>query len=281
MQEIRRQMELPASMPWPRPWRGIWAAVLLLAALAVVLSSTVFAVRRIDVVGAKAVPAQQIRALAGIRLGTPLLWVNPGAARERLLRHPRLAAARIDRYWDGRVVIHVEERRAVALIQAGSDWLVLDQKGVPFALAGSQEAADLPILTYEGYTEVLIGHRLTAPWLSQALAVLAALPPSVARQVSEVHMGDEPERPVRLYLNNLLAVDLPLEQGRYASALQLLAAILPHLAGYGAGWIVDVGAPGGATVRREQAGHGNAPVDGGLVKQGQKPTGADVPTVWP
>jgi cell division protein FtsQ len=156
---------------------------LLLATGAWVLwASPLLAVRTVQIDGAGAVTAADVRQAAGVRTGTPLLRVDVDAAAARVRRVPRVAAAQVARGWPDRVVITVTERRPVAVVERdGLAWLV-DAGGVPFAtVAGAPPRGVVPVDVPDP------GPHDAAT--RAALAAVSALPASLRASVTAVHAG--------------------------------------------------------------------------------------------
>ncbi|MBE3577715.1 MAG: FtsQ-type POTRA domain-containing protein [Limnochordales bacterium] len=233
-------------------WRWLVAVFLLLCAMVIVLSSPLLAVREVVVRGNQALPAWQIEQLADIRPGQPLLLVDKAAIEKRLLLHPRILSARVTRRWPSTVIITVRERRAVALLPAGDDFLALDQDGIPFSLADPAREAKLPVITGLRVPSLAMGVRLKDTGLERVLALLEVLPEQLQGKVAEIHVSELAGEPVlRLYLASLLAVDMPADPARFGEALSRLVAILPHVSTYGAGWVLDLSSSTGALLRQE------------------------------
>lgn len=106
----------------------VFVAVAALAAV-LVLRSPVFDVDEVVVTGTSHLPADEIRAAAGIDQGTPLLLADLGAAAADIEALPWVAAAEVTRDLPGRVEIAVREREAVAVVSGGAAAVLVDVAG--------------------------------------------------------------------------------------------------------------------------------------------------------
>ena len=233
-------------------WRWLLALFLLLCAALIILSSPLLAVRDVVVEGNSALSTLQVEQLADIEAGQPLLLVDTAAVERRLLLHPRILSAEVSRRWPSKVIITIRERRGVALLPAGDGFLTLDEDGIPFSLADPAREKSLPVITGLRLPTPVVGVRLKNAGLERALALLQALPAELQGQITEIHVSDLAGEPVlRLYLVSLLAVDMPVDPARFPESLARLAAILPQVSSYGAGWVLDMSSSAGALLRQE------------------------------
>ncbi|KQS64855.1 cell division protein FtsQ/DivIB [Modestobacter sp. Leaf380] len=159
-------------------------SVLVLVAVAawVVLASPLLAVRTVQVDGATTLSADQVREVAGVALGTPLVRVDTGSAAARVAGLPQVADAEVSRGWPDRVVVTLRERVAVAVVdQAGTRSLV-DAGGTLFdTITGDPPAGVVPVqVTDPGPDDAAT---------RAALAALVSLPGSVRGQLASVAAG--------------------------------------------------------------------------------------------
>jgi cell division septal protein FtsQ len=111
-----------------------------------VIASPRFAVRDVQVGASTRVTSDEIRQLAGVRIGDRLLAVDPDAVAARVTTHPWILSARVRRELPSTLVVEVTERRAVASALLGALYLV-DGAGHPFKRATFAEADGLPVIT--------------------------------------------------------------------------------------------------------------------------------------
>jgi cell division protein FtsQ len=204
-----------------------------------VIASPRFAVREIRVGPMEHVSPDEIRALAGVRIGDRLLAVDPDAVAARLTTHPWILAARVRRELPSALTVDVTERRAVASALLGALYL-LDDAGHPFKRATFAEADGLPTLTGISRDQYAAMRPTSEAVFREALSLLAvyAEPQAVA--------GEGPARPPRPKLSEIhvdprvgfTAVlfdgggEVHLGRGNWASKLsqldRILAAIGPR-----------------------------------------------------
>ncbi len=101
--------------------------------------------REVRVVGNLRAPASQLRHLAALPTGDPLVLLDLEAAVSGVERHPWVAEASLRRVFPDSVVLQVRERVATALLLLDGLYLV-DEKGEVFRRASAPDL-DLPVLT--------------------------------------------------------------------------------------------------------------------------------------
>lgn len=162
------------------------ASLVLLGALAlVVLHTSIFSARHIEVRGSLHTPIATVVAVAGLAGQPPLLDVNPGLASQRLERLPWIQKATVDLRWPDSVSVVVTERSPVA---------TLSSKGGALALV-------------DGSGRVLADEALAPPGtLSLVVPALAGPPGSVLPDADEEALGVARSVPATL-LSQVRAVD--------------------------------------------------------------------------
>jgi cell division protein FtsQ len=166
----------------PSPWRTAFFALAAAGLIGIVawvlLGSRLLVVHSVGITGTHLVPDSQVRAVADVPMGLPLMRVNTGAVARRVERIPQVQSATVSRDWPDRLVITVVERKPALAIPAGSGYDVVDQTGVILQQLASRPAG-LPRF-------VPVGALPGNPGLSAAASVMRSLPPSVARRVRSV-----------------------------------------------------------------------------------------------
>lgn len=137
-----------------------------------VVHGDLLAYRELRVVGLARATEAQVRHLANLEPGAPLLALDLAAAAAGVARHPWVAAVEVSRVFPHSVVIRVVEREPVAVLQHDGLFLV-DAAGEPFVRARSTDL-DLPMLT--GITPELAERspRLARRLVSDALSLAEA-----------------------------------------------------------------------------------------------------------
>ena len=159
-----------------RWWYGC-AVVLVLALLVwLVAFSSVLGVRSVTVVGAGAVTADQVRAAAGIRPGTPLARLDLGAIESRVGAVPPVRAVTVSRSYPASVTIRITERVAIGYrpVDGGQVQLV-DRDNVAFRTVAAAPARLPRLLTPAS----------GAP-SAAAAGVAAALPGTILKSLNSI-----------------------------------------------------------------------------------------------
>lgn len=97
------------------------------------LLSSVFGVRSVDVVGTGLVPADAVRAAAAVTAGTPLLRLDTGAVADRVSGLRPVAAVEVQRSWPSTVTIRITERTPLAYGRETDGTRLVDAQGLDFA----------------------------------------------------------------------------------------------------------------------------------------------------
>ncbi len=150
----------------------------------VVLFSSVLGVERVVVHGAHRVSATQIRSVADVPHGRPLLRLDTGAIARRVETLPGVATARVHVSYPSTVVITVTERVAVGYLLADGTVILVDRSGrqfrtVPVAPAGLPRF-DIPTAaTATGHAVATVAGALTAPVLRELSSISASDPSAI------------------------------------------------------------------------------------------------------
>lgn len=183
----RRSRRAFVRRQWARrwlTWKYVVAAVVLVAlvvgAIWLFLFSSVLAVQQVDVQGTKGLRPAEVRAVAGLGEAEPLARVDLDDVRTRVQALALVRSAEVTRQWPDTVVIEVEERVAIAIVEIGGELRGLDLDGVVFD-EYAQPPADLPRVE----TSADAGREA----LREAAAVVSALPESLAAKVDHVEVA--------------------------------------------------------------------------------------------
>lgn len=144
----------------------------------VLLGSSLFDARAVQVVGTRELPADMVRAVAAVPLGTPMLRLDTTAIETRVAALPRVASVAVRCGLDGTVRVEVTERTPVALVRSGGDVHLVDATGLDYAVV-PEGPPGLPELRVSR-----VGPR-DANTMA-ALTVLTALPDWLRIQVHSV-----------------------------------------------------------------------------------------------
>lgn len=165
-----------------------FAAVVLLLLLAVAATqSPLLDVDEVRVIGADRLAADELRRVAALEPGDPILGLDTGAAEYRLEQLPEIASVAVDAGWNGVVTLEIEERVPVARIDSTTGTIVVASDGVVIAL--------LERALIDGGTD---GEP----------PVLEPLPPSVERlpEIAGAMFTTEPGRTLPAVLNDAVVV---------------------------------------------------------------------------
>ncbi len=166
----------------------------------VLLVSSLFDARSVQVVGTRELPVDEVRVAAAVPLGTPMLWLDTKAIQARVAAVPRVAGVQVRSALDGTVWIELTERTPVAVVRRGSSAHLVDATGTDYAAVavrppglpelwvarvGPRDAATVAALT------VLTG--LPEPLRAQVLVVVARSPADVVLRLDNGRGGNGPE----------------------------------------------------------------------------------------
>jgi cell division protein FtsQ len=176
-----------ARRQWARrwlAWRRVVALVLLIGlmvgAVWLVYFSDVLAVKDVEVEGTRTLGNEQVRDVAAVPSGLPLARVDLDAIRARVEALAVVRDADVTRAWPDRVVIDVEERVAVAVVEIGGQTRGMDAEGVVFR--------DYP-KPPPGLPQVRTSTDTRSDALREAALVVEALPAEVSRRVDHVEVA--------------------------------------------------------------------------------------------
>jgi cell division septal protein FtsQ len=168
------------------------ALVLVSAAIGTYVAARqtgIFALERIEVVGASPAVAAQVRATLRPYLGHSLVRFDSGAAARMLSTVAEVADTRFDRAFPHTLKVRVRTERAVAVLRQGSDaWLVSSSARVLRRL--ERPYPRLPRIWVPRSAEITVNSTLGGLG-AQGVAALAPLKPlRVAAHVQQVRAGD-------------------------------------------------------------------------------------------
>lgn len=185
--DLDRSRRRFARRQWARRWlrwRPVAAALLLLAVLVggiwLVFFSSVLAVAGVDVRGADQLDPATVVAAAAVPSGEPLARVDLDAVRNRVEALAMVDSAEVTRQWPDRVVVRVEEREAIAVVDIGGQIRGMDDEGVVFR-DYARTPAGLPLVRTSSDTR--------GDALREAAQVITALPDALVAKVEYVSVA--------------------------------------------------------------------------------------------
>jgi cell division protein FtsQ len=175
-----------ARRQWARrwlAWKPVVAVLLLLALVAgsfwAVFFSSWLAVSGVEVAGASRLSAADVRSAAEVTAGEPLARVDLDKVRARVEALATVKSADVTREWPDHVLVRVEERVAVAVVEIGGRIRGMDASGVVFRDYPRAPAA-LP--------RVRTSTDTRSDALEEAARVVGVLPAEVSRLVDHVEV---------------------------------------------------------------------------------------------
>jgi cell division protein FtsQ len=182
----RRSRRRFARRQWRRrwlAWRYVLAVVLVLAVVAAgvyaVWFSSWLAVETIEVSGAQTVDASDIRARSGIEVGDPLVRVDLATAERRISALAVVRSVSVTRQWPHGVLVSIQERVPIAVVEIGTQLRGMDAEGVVF-----RDYKKAP----PGLPRVETSIGTTSQALREAAKVISALPADLTLQVDHVQV---------------------------------------------------------------------------------------------
>ncbi|HCJ11188.1 MAG TPA: hypothetical protein DHW14_08530 [Clostridiales bacterium] len=190
----------PAEPAWPlgpaglgRFFGGLSVVLVGVLGLCLFLTTPLFGVRDILVIGSVHLTSEEIVALCDVTPGTNIFKVPTADIRERLLALPRVSEATVSRRLPGRLVVEVVEREGVLLLPCQEQFVEVDATGHPVELHRFIGALGLPVLTGVRVEGVTLGSRISDERVSLGLWCAAALGVQGRLAVSEIHVDDRGE----------------------------------------------------------------------------------------
>jgi cell division protein FtsQ len=138
--------------------------------------SEYFQARQIQVEGGRRLSRQLVLDQAGVRPGVNVLSVNLAAARKRLLAHPWIAEAEIQREIPSTLRIRIREHVGAAVVDTGRKFL-LSPQGELFKEWEASDPADLPSVTGLALADLRPVDRAAAAESRSFLDGLGSVPP--------------------------------------------------------------------------------------------------------
>ncbi|OAH15585.1 cell division protein FtsQ/DivIB [Streptomyces jeddahensis] len=162
------------------------AALLGAGAVWVLYGSQWLRVEKVTTSGTQVLTPGEVRAAAGVPVGSPLISVDTDAIEDRLRRKlPRIDSVDVVRSWPHGIALKVTERKPVLLIKKGEKFVEVDAEGVRFATVGN---APKGIPALELTADQSASRQRFGPdrLVREAVRVAGDLPAAVARDTRVV-----------------------------------------------------------------------------------------------
>lgn len=156
-----------------------------------VYGSSWFRADRVTIRGEKVLTADQIDRAAAVPLGGPLVSVDTGAVRRRLLAAlPRIARVDVSRSWPHTVTVSVTERVPSAVLKSGAKFTEVDSAGVRFATVDRAPAGVPLVQLTPDAAGAAASLRVfgTSRLLQSAIAVSGDLPDSLRGRATAIRV---------------------------------------------------------------------------------------------
>jgi cell division protein FtsQ len=158
-------------------WRKVANVLLIFAAAAVIgavggvaargmrkvlTQSNNFAIREIEVSGNSHVSKDEILRRSGLKEGLNIFTVDLERAAQSVDSHPWIKGVTIKRKFPNKIVIHVIERKAAAIVRQEGYLKLMDLSGEVFKVLESGDPVDMPVIDGPGGTDVVLSNRAKA-----------------------------------------------------------------------------------------------------------------------
>lgn len=161
-----------------RRWIALLTVVTVVAVVYLVCFTSLLGVRSVEIEGAAAVPADQIRAAAAVPDRRPMLLVDTGEIAKRVQQLPGVASVDVSRSWPSTVEITVTERTPIGYFTGAGGLHLVDGTGLDYKTV-QNKPAKLPELSLARVSP-------DDPVTRSVTAVLASLPQALKDQVTQV-----------------------------------------------------------------------------------------------
>jgi cell division protein FtsQ len=201
-----------------------------------VRSSDAFAVREVTLEGSERLDREAVLSAAGIAIGENVFAVSPEEAQARLVRHPWIASATVERRLPATFELHIREHVAVAVVVVERDdedrgtLMLLSEEGTVFKDLDETDPVDLPVVTGIDYGRFARDRA----WRSSVLLSVVALlhdyrGAGLWRRlpIGEVHV--EPDDGLSLFAGDDDPLYVRLGPGPYRQRLRRLRQVLDRL----------------------------------------------------
>ncbi|MEU1707220.1 FtsQ-type POTRA domain-containing protein [Streptomyces sp. NPDC005706] len=196
-----RQQESSGPPPARRLRRARLRMIVILAVALVLLGagstwvlygSSWLRVRHVSVTGTRMLTPADVREVASVPVGAPLVSVDTDAVEARLRRKlPRIDTVSVVRAWPRGIGLKVTERTPVLLVRKAGNFVEVDDEGVRFATV-SQAPKGVPLLelTASRSDPAAASFRRfgTDRLVREAVGVAGSLPAAVARDARTVQV---------------------------------------------------------------------------------------------
>jgi len=177
--------------------------LLLLAGIAGLALSPIFAVQEIVVTGENGIHRAELLSGSGITRGDHLIAVDAAAARLALMAMPWVASAHVERKWPHTVIFSITEQRPSAIVKSAESLVLVSTTGRILQRVTKPDSSEL-LLELEGSTPLVavgspgspdastdpsrIGAKVSEE-ISQALGVLNRMPDTLRSELAAARLS--------------------------------------------------------------------------------------------
>lgn len=160
--------------------------VLILTAIIATMTSPLFNIKKITVVGNEKITSDEIISLSQINIEENTYKTNMKKAKSKILENPYIKSVEIKRKLPSNVEILVEERKTTFMIEYGNSYVYINNQG--YILEVSSEKLEVPILQgAETITEDFIpGNRLCTEDLEKMSTVIKIMEVATNNEISSL-----------------------------------------------------------------------------------------------
>lgn len=204
-------------------------SALFMAGYAAVTQSDYFRIEAVKVHGNHRLSAAAVISQAMLMPGENVLAVNLPLTRKRLLAHPWIASASVEREIPGTLHLNIGEHQPLAVVDLGRKFLIND-RGRIFKELTEDDPSQLPVITGIAYPDISLGEDALGPAMQAVMFLLKTSrrqkDPPVYGNLARIHYDAE------LGLSLTTRKDkrtINLGKGRFKEKYTCLGKLLPYL----------------------------------------------------
>ena len=175
---------------------------LFIYAYTFLVSRPYFAIKEISVRGLKELTEKDVLAAAGINPAQNLLAINTDAVVRRVATNQWVKNVYVGRELPNKLVLEVQERSPVVLVNQANDFYLMDAEGFVFKKLSKGDEVDLPILT-----GVNVEEKNKSPLFLSSLNLLK----TVSNQEKYAYLGAISE----IHIDDIFGLSLIFDKGLY------------------------------------------------------------------
>ena len=189
--------------------------------------SPLFAIEQIEQQGCNRLSLESLCAHGGIGINQNLLSLASGEVSSRLETHPCIRNASVVKQFPDRLLIKLQEREPVAVINIRKAMYYLDEEGVLFHRLSVGDSLDFPVITGLEDYKGTFGSRGETREIRKCLSLLGTLKDNtILEKISEISV--EPLNGLVFYLETL-PVPIRIGWDNYLEKRKQLERIFPQL----------------------------------------------------